>query len=440
MSQAEAKDPSYISIGGKKFHRAWLILVGCCFLQAGALGNILTSAGVFMVPVCTELGFARSQLSLYISMYFAFGIVGLPVAGKLLTRFDTRLVMTICTIALAASVALMGTYTQLWQWIASGIVFGTFGSAVFMVPYSSMIANWFLKRSGFAMGAASCCAAIAAAVFAPFYQFIITEFGWRIAYFVQGGIVAAFILPWTLTVFRIHPDMIGAKPYGYGEEPDASTPYQEPDETEIPRVPMKRILFSIPFAMMFLYAGITALVGGGFDSHMPGYAISLGYTAAFGALTTSALQLGSFCEKIIMGVLNDKIGVRKTVFLEFALISLGAFGLIVSKDIPWLFLASAALFGVQDSLLAVSFPLLLRQVFDPRDFTDVYAFARGGSGVIGIFAAPLVGLSFDLTGSFVPAFVCAIALCAFGVVEVIIAYKFRQVGRHDNEKAAVEEA
>lgn len=424
-------DNSYVNVGNKKIHRAWLILVGCCFLQAGALGNILTSSGVFMVPICEELGFARSELSLYLTMYFAFGIVGLPIAGKLLSVFDIRIIMGISVIATALAAGLMGTYTELWQWIASGIVFGTFGSCVFMVPYSSMLANWFEKRSGFAMGAASCCAAVAAAVFAPMYQTIIAEFGWRIAYYAQGAIVVLFILPWVLFVFKLRPSDIGAKPYGYSGEGRQNFKGSE-KSSSLSGTPIRKALLSVSFVMMFFFAGITALVGSGFDSHLPGYAISIGYDAGFAALMVSALQIGSFFEKMIMGVVNDKIGVQKTVFLEFALIFLGIIGLIFSKS-PWMLLASAFLFGVQDSLLAVSFPLILRQLFGNRDFTQIYAFARGGSGIFGAFAAVLVGFSFDSTGSFVPAFVGAMILCVVGTIEIVIAYRFKNKLKWETE-------
>ncbi len=416
---------SYIKIGSKEIHRAWLILIGCCFLQAGALGNILTSNGVFMVPVCNELGFPRSQLSLYITMYFLFGIIGMPVAGKLLSRFNIRIVMTISTIALVASVCLMGTYTHLWQWIASGVVFGTFGSCVFMVPYSSMIANWFKKKAGFAMGAASCCAALSAALFAPFYQLLITEFGWRIAYFIQGGVAALFILPFTLFVFRLRPADIGAQPYGEDAEQAKRDEENIEEGKGLPGVPLRKALPSISFFMMFLFAGIACLVGSGFDSHMPGYAITLGYDATFAAFVVTALQLGSFFEKMIMGILNDRFGVRRTVFFEFGVIAIGIVGLIFAQN-SWQLLFFAFLFGVQDSLLAVSFPLLLRRIFGPKDFAQIYSFARGCSGIIGAFAAVLVGLSFDLTGSFVPAFVGAIALCACGCLVVIVAYRCRK--------------
>ena len=69
-----------------------------------------------------------------------------------------------------------------------------------------------------------------------------------------------------------------------------------------PGVPLARALRSVPFVMLFLFAGIAAMIGSGFDSHLPGYANSLGLSAEFGAYLVSALAFGSFCEKLIMGL------------------------------------------------------------------------------------------------------------------------------------------
>ena len=48
----------------KKFHYAWLIFLGCCCMMAGGMACVLTTAGVFYVPVCDELGFSRGEISL----------------------------------------------------------------------------------------------------------------------------------------------------------------------------------------------------------------------------------------------------------------------------------------------------------------------------------------------------------------------------------------
>ena len=51
-------------------HYAWWVMIGCFFLQAGALGAIMNAGGIFIVPVCNELGFDRGALALYLTFYF----------------------------------------------------------------------------------------------------------------------------------------------------------------------------------------------------------------------------------------------------------------------------------------------------------------------------------------------------------------------------------
>lgn len=51
-------------------HYAWIVMIGCCFLQAGALGAIMNSGGIFFVPICEDLGFDRGALALYLTFYF----------------------------------------------------------------------------------------------------------------------------------------------------------------------------------------------------------------------------------------------------------------------------------------------------------------------------------------------------------------------------------
>ena len=196
---------SYVTIGSFKLHKAWIILIGCCFLQAATLAPIMGCQGNFIVPICDELGCGRSEISVFNTAYWLSMIPALPVAGRILAKYDTRKVMTVSTLAVALAAGAMGFYTAPWMWICSGIVFGTFGCCVFTIPLVSMIGNWFHKRTGVAMGIATAVSALAIVVLSPFLQGCISQFGWRNAYFVEALIVVVFALPWTIFVFRDEP-------------------------------------------------------------------------------------------------------------------------------------------------------------------------------------------------------------------------------------------
>ena len=55
-------------------------------MQAGGLGAVLDAAGVFFVPVCDDLGFTRSELSLYLTFYFIATVFAMPLVGKWITK------------------------------------------------------------------------------------------------------------------------------------------------------------------------------------------------------------------------------------------------------------------------------------------------------------------------------------------------------------------
>ncbi len=435
----KAEERSYVRIGGITIHRAWIMLAGCSILTAGTLGAIFGGCGVFYVPICADLGFARNEIAAWQQAHFLSMIPAMPLAGKLLERFDLRVVMSVSAVACALAAGLMSTYDAVWQWVCSGVVYGTFGSCLMQLPQAAILGNWFQRKTGLAMGVATAVGSIGSAVFAPMFAHIIMASGWRTAYVVQGIIVAACSLPFTLFLFRLRPADIGALPYGY--DPRA-TPGDATGALPAQRgVPLRRGLPSLAFVMVFLFAGAAALIGSGFDAHLPGYAESVGHSALFGGSLVSALQLGSFCEKLIMGWANDRFGIERTVYLEFVVVAAGMVGLVVFRS-EWAMLASAFLFGVQDSFTSISLPLLLRRFFGERDFTQYYAWARIGSGIFGSFGSRLVGLSFDLTASFAPAFLLAIGLCALGAAFVTIA---RASARRlpwtdaENQAASVEE-
>jgi MFS family permease len=131
-------------------------------------------------------------------------------------------------------------------------------------------------------------------------------------------------------------------------------------------------------------------------------------------------------DKLLMGWLNDKVGVRLTVLIQLVMVILGFLGFIFLSQNPVLLLIAAFFFGVQNSLVSVSTPLLIRQIFGERDFTQIYAYARIGTGLIGCLGPVTVGYLYDWSGSFNPAFGVGIGICLVGLVVVRIAYVTRK--------------
>ena len=73
------------------------------------------------------------------------------------------------------------------------------------------IANWFQKRTGFAVGLYGMLLAILSAILNPCIAAVISAVGWRSAYLVLAVVAAVMILPWTLFVVRFKPERAGAQ-------------------------------------------------------------------------------------------------------------------------------------------------------------------------------------------------------------------------------------
>lgn len=414
-----------ITIFGKRIHYAWLILTGCCFMQAGGLGAVLDAAGVFFVPVCESLGFTRSEISLYLTFYFVATVVAMPIVGQWITKFNINRLLSIAFLLVALAVAAMGFYTEPWQWWASGLVFGLAGSFIFVVPAPILIGNWFHTNKGIALGAAMSFSGIGGAALSPLFTIFIQDFGWRHAYLLAAIVMAILVLPWTLFVFKLHPEDIGLKPYGWNKEESSNTEFGSGNTDEFGGVTASRAIRTIPFWCMFLFSGLIAYFAG-FNAHLPGFASSVGFDPLVGSSLLSAVMVGNVVEKYIVGFLNDRIGVQFTVNIQLTMVALGLLGFtLAGNNLPFLYV-SAFLFGAQNSLVSVSTPLLIRQIFGGKDYAKIYAYARIGTGVIGCLGPLTVAGMFDATGSFVPAFLLGVGIVLLAFICERVAYISRK--------------
>lgn len=402
-----------------RIHYAFVIMICCCLVQAFGMGLILNCGSLFYVPVCEDLGFLRSEISTYMTGYFIGTTLVTPLAGRLLTKYDTRVVMSVSIVILSGAVGAMSTYSEIWQWQVSGFLVGAAGAGIFVLPSASLIGNWFIKRRGFVYGIVMACSGVSAAVFSMVISSIIQTTGWRSGYVFVGVVSLVVILPCSL-LMRKKPTDLGIAPYGYDES--------KMGEGKLPvmrGVAVKVAVVSVAFWCLFVFAGIASFIHGGIEQHMPGYIQSIGFTASFAAIIVSAESAGSVIDKLVMGWLNDKIGVRKTTIIELALIFVGIAGFIYFRN-PVFLVFSTVLFGVQDSLMSVSLPLLIRDVFGSKNYTQIHAWIRTGVGIFGSFSGVLVGSVYDSTGTFVPAFVGLMGTCILAMGCVVLAYRSRR--------------
>ena len=100
----------------KKIHFAWWVLLGLAIIIGIARGGINNAGGLFLTPVSEDLGIGMGQLTLYLSIASITTMIFLPIAGKMMAKYDIRLLLIVSIILQAGSFAMFGLMNSVWGW------------------------------------------------------------------------------------------------------------------------------------------------------------------------------------------------------------------------------------------------------------------------------------------------------------------------------------
>jgi MFS family permease len=394
----------------------WLIVLGCCCMQIGGIGIFLDSCGVFYVPASEGLGISVGTYSQYLSFSFLGTIPAALAASYLINKVDIRLLIGVNVVIGSLMLMLMGYYPAMWMRNIAGFIVGFSGGFYFMIMTPVLINNWFIKRKGLAIGIAMASSGVGAAILSPLITLLIAAIGWQLSYVCTGLLVMLLILPWDIGVFHLKPEDIGLKPFGW-EEADAL----EETSKNLDRsgIPYARAIKTLSFLCVCLFVGSIAMFSG-YNSYLNAFGQSLGYTALVSSTFLVAVSLGSIFEKLLMGFLYDYIGIYKIIWINCALLVTGLFILGTQSNLTLLYIG-AALFGIQNSLVAVQTPLLIRELFGNRDYSRLIPLTRIGIGALGMMGPILVANIYNATGTYSVVWLTSSAIVVVAVCFVIIA-------------------
>lgn len=401
-----------------KIHYAWLVLIGCCALVAGSVGFFINSSGVFFLAISQDLGYGMGQLSFFYTVQLLAMMVALPAAGRLLTKYDTRLLLTvnfsICLMAAAA----MSRYTLVWQWYLSGAVIGFCGAFLYTLPVSLILGNWFSQKTSLAIGIAMAFTGVGSALMNPFASWLIATIGWRTAYLVVAGLGGILVLPFTVFVLALKPQVKGWKPYGCElvSEEDGCR------DVGFAGVPVKKAMHSLTFVFVLLGCGLLYFISG-YSQHFPAYADSVGLSAAVGATMVSFAMIGNIVGKLALGALNDWLGTRKVTLIAMMLVALSFLLLLLNQGNRLFVFGGAFLFGICIAMASLGGPFLTRSLFGEKDYGAILANLSAGQCFIGALGMPTIGLLYDYTGSYQSAFSMGLWISVIILLLIFLAYR-----------------
>ena len=364
----------------------WLLGLVTFLSYTLTVGIAQYSFGVFVTELEDDLGWTRTEVSAAMSFFAMAGLAALPV-GWALDRFGARPVMAISIAMLALSQLLRPFMTEVWQFYAlSGLQFAAMPGAV-LITGARLVGIWFERTRGRAIGLTAMGANFGGIVFSSLTAILIDAVGWRTSYAIYGVLFCVFI-PVVLLLVHERP----AAPSG-DAPPRAATLGVSAREALRSRV-FYIVVLALLLAQVAYQSVLPQIV-----PHLENVEISRG-TAA---LALSTLAIFGMSGKVIFGWFCERRPARYALMGSLAFQVTGILVLLAagSSSAIWLFVP---IFGLGFGALGAILPLLVQDTFGLRAFGTIFGlinFLTLGTALVG---PPLVGASFDATGSYETAF------------------------------------
>lgn len=395
--------------GPSEFRAAWKPLLACGL--SWGMGPLLfvNVNGIFVEPISTATGLPATAVQIGTITTLAAALCS-PIAVIFWRKWPVHIVSVIGLIGvMIATTALVVFPPSVGLFLTVAIVIGVVGSLTFQVPFANVLASWYHKNFGLAIGLQTSMAGLIYIVLTPILVTIIYTYGWQAGYI--GFIVA-------MLVFGVIPALWGLR---VRPGVDAGTPIAAGAENSRPEVRVGLREMANLRAWLVILACAFGMIGiAGFISNMQPILLSKGADVTLATTTTTMMTAGYVVGYSLYGFLIDRLPSFIVPILSGVPAVIAAVLLAVGTTSWWapLFPIFSFVIGLGTGAEGLFLPFFIRKFAGDVQFPRFLSF-----GLIVIAIAALVGgIGFsaiaDLQGSY--ALACIIGAIGFLLMTTII--------------------
>ena len=217
------------NIKSSRIIKATPFFYGWVILATGTISIVMIgpsqtfTVGVFLDSFIDELGISRSTISLIYGVATFSASLLLPKMGRLIDHYGPRLLLLLIALALGLSSIGMSMINGAITMFVGFLALRFLGFGSLQLASNNIIAQWFIRRRGLAMGFAGLSLPISLIIYPRLTQYLIDEFAWRGAWIILGLLVWLIILPMGWFLFKDKPEQ-------YGLQPDGDSPMSDKDQ------------------------------------------------------------------------------------------------------------------------------------------------------------------------------------------------------------------
>jgi MFS family permease len=407
------------------FFYGWAI-VAVAFVTMAFGVNARTAFSLFFPPILEEFGWQRGATAGAFSFGFLISAVLSPLLGKLMDRFGPRVVMELGVGVTGLGLLCAALVSQPWHlYLTLGVLVGAGSVALGYTGQALFLPNWFVRRRGLAMSIAFAGVGIGSIVLLPVIQWAIEAHGWRATCVTLGIVILAVLAPLNL--------LLRQRPQDLGLESDGDLAPVSGSRSQMDNV-VDRAWAAVDWTLAramrtarfwWLATGYFAAMIAWYSVqvHQTKYLVDVGFSGSYAAWALGFVSLAGIPGQIALGHLSDRIG-REWVWtvgcLGFAIcyVALLALGVAPSAVLLWTMVIAQGFLGYGMTSVVGAIPA---EIFQGRHYGGIFGTLMGAAIAGGAFGPWLLGLVYDVTGTYAAGFWLAIGCCLFSATAIWIA-------------------
>lgn len=400
----------------------WKTVIAGAIIACWGYGSWYYGMGALLIPLTTEFGWPRTQLTMAFSMRSIEGGLEGPIGGWLIDKYGERKITIISTIIACIGLVAVLYVKTIWQFT---IVWGFIVSLGFNLglydTVNSAVAKWFHKNRSRAIGIVTIGGGLGAPVIVPVMAYIIENYSWRTALWFVIASTALIAIPLAYFFMKDHP------PEHYGMLPDGDHLNKKEGEEIVkadygydftPKEALQNRSFWMMLIAFMLNGGTLAMI----TIHQSAFHQSLGIdpVAAAGILGLMAtISLGG---RFLTATFGDKLTERQYIMLGYTLRTIGLIIFIYARTIPTI-MVFALIYGVGYGITIPAQTSLRANYFGRKSYATITGYTTLFTAITNVAYPVFAAWIYDTTGSYFQAFWIVTSLQAFAILFMYMAKK-----------------
>ena len=377
-----------------------LVVAGAFATQFTVIGALF-SLGLYVKVFEVEFGWSRTLISGANALAFLMmGVIAVGM-GRLSDRFGPRRVLIVTGVLYGIGLAALSQISAPWHFYAIMATLIAIGLGAHDVVTLSTIARWFDKRRGLMTAVAKVGTASGQMALPLVVAVLIVGVGWRETFVYLGAASAVVLILGALLMRNPGPDDVAMHAQG-----------RKSVGMDFAQARVSRTLWMLCIIQFSFFCTLMTL-----PMHLAAHGMDMGMSAAQAATLLSVVGGGSVAGRLVVGVLIDRIGCRNALSICLLLLVLALAGYTFASGLVLLF-AVTALYGFTHGALFVVISPTVAHFFGMKAHGQLFGTVLF-FGTLGSAIGPIAtGATFDILGSYTPAFV---VLGAFAGLALILA-------------------